>query len=59
MGPDGAETSRVGGDGWECETASFKTVGRAAIVDLEAIEVYWCCCRSCTDEARAASSSAG
>lgn len=56
MGTDGAATSRGGGDGWECEMASFKTVGMAVIVDLEAKEVYWCC----TDEARrAASSSAG
>lgn len=40
MGPDGAATSRGGGDGWECETASFKTVGRAVTVDLDAKEVY-------------------
>ena len=58
MGPDGAATSRGGGDGWECETACFKTVGGAVIVDLDAKEVYWSCCRSCTDKAMAASRSA-
>jgi hypothetical protein len=36
VGPDGGATSRGGGDGWECEMASFKTVGRAVTVDLEA-----------------------
>jgi hypothetical protein len=58
VGPDGAATSRGGGYGWECETASFKTVGGAVVVDLEAKEVYWCWCRGCTDEGRAGSSSA-
>ena len=36
MGPDAGATSREGGDEWECETASFRTVGGTVTVDLEA-----------------------